>query len=158
MKLTDNLLALMLCIFLATGFASAKKLYVTVHPDEPAAFPGGLDSGLSHWLRDNFKYPKEAWLAEDRGSVNVDMIIDIDGKVRDYHILDDIHPALSQEIDRIIPEMTFVPGYKEKAPVTTHMSVLLELVPLLTEGPRIPFGLEYVAADADNVLKKNAQA
>lgn len=91
--------------------------------DKVAEFPGGL-SGLMTWLRNNVRYPKQAYINNIQGTVIVKFVVDKEGKVIDGTIARSIDPTLDNEALRVVNEMPrWTPAELNGEPVASEYTL-----------------------------------
>lgn len=77
----------------------------TVHlfPSEPATFMHCADLSCFHkWITKNIRYPEEAARENVFGKVVIEFCVSSKGVVEDIKILRSIHPALDEEVIRVV--------------------------------------------------------
>lgn len=86
--------------------------------DEKAArFPGGI-KGFHKYLSKNLKYPREAQRQGLQGVVTVEFIVEVDGSLSGFNIVNSKGPSLDKEALRVIEGMpNWIPGEKNKKSV-----------------------------------------
>lgn len=154
MKTIKNYIFALLTVLLSVMSLSAKGIEICEHPDTYPAFPGGIMDGIPKYLRDNFKYPKEAYKQQKETSMVVRFTITKDGKLRDFEMpAGGYHPALEKELARVFEGTTWYPATKNGRPVNVRYTLYIKLHPRNGgDYEKIPYGLEYIAKDANNSI------
>lgn len=127
---------------------------ICTDPDVVPSFVGGLLDGMPKYLAKNFKYPKEAYKSgKCGGDAIVEIVVTQQGSVSDVKCCNVKHPALEQELIRVLKESRWYPATKGGKPVDVRMTLHLMLRPDWMTGEPIPFGLEQIVNDADKCIK-----
>ena len=85
----------------------------TVSVLEYPEFPGGEDS-LLMFLYENIVYPEKARIKGKEGRVMVGFIVEPDGRLTNFTILESVHPLLDNEALRVVKMMPkWKPGKKD---------------------------------------------
>ncbi|MDR2119556.1 MAG: M56 family metallopeptidase [Tannerella sp.] len=99
--------------------------------DELPAFPGGNQALLS-FIRENLRYPQEAWQNGIQGRVILSFIVRKDGKLSDVTVVREVSPELDAEAVRVLKSMPdWTPGKlkgevvscKYTIPINFHLSM-----------------------------------
>ena len=105
-----------------------KIYHVSVDADKPS-FPGG-ENALSDFISKNLRYPKFAKEKGTHGSVGVSFIVEKDGSLTDFVIIQSADPSLDKEAIRVFQSMPkWNPGKRDGQFVTVikGMSVSFDL-------------------------------
>jgi uncharacterized protein len=94
-----------------------------------AARRRGTDAAPAVLHRPAPHYPHFLRLANMRGKVRVEFIINADGRVIDSRVLDSDHPLFSEAALFAITQWRFVPGWKDGRAVNVRANQLLEFDP-----------------------------
>ncbi len=90
---------------------------------QPPVFPGG-DALLNRFIQDNFEYPQEAFEQKINGDVEVNFLINPNGKVEKITIVSSDNELLSKETIRLIQSLPFwKPGQYNDKVVNTSMTI-----------------------------------
>ena len=88
-----------------------------VQPDTLPHFPGG-DAACMRFLSRHVRYPSTAVSGKVRGCVLVQFIVEADGKLTDFRVLEGVSPALDAEALRVVKLMPpWQPGRRNGKPV-----------------------------------------
>jgi TonB family protein len=99
---------------------SADGVFVAV--EELPEFPA-----MESWLKDNLKYPAEAYSKKITGIVNVAFLVTSAGKIRDVQVIKSVNPLLDAEAKRVISSMPdWKPGTQHGKAVPVQMKVPVE--------------------------------
>lgn len=99
------------------------------HVDIAPVFPGSVDEALPEYVAKNFHYPTAAWRTAFVPSVPVSFVIRADGTTSNVKILQDVHPLLAKEIERLILNMPrWYPAYLNNKPANTEFRYTLQLI------------------------------
>ena len=110
---------------------------VLLQSDTPPQF-----NGIVSFFRHNFKYPEDAWKAERLRAITVDCVIRKDGTVTDVECPKVKHPALLNEVKRVVGKMRWTPATNGGRKVNVYKSFYVDLNPGAAEGSTVPYGLE----------------
>lgn len=105
------------------------KIYYAGDVEEEPSFPGG-ESALRDFISKNLRYPKFAKEKGTHGSVGVSFIVEKDGSLTDFVIIQSADPSLDKEAIRVLQSMPkWNPGKLDGQFVTvkTGMSVSFDL-------------------------------
>jgi Ca-activated chloride channel family protein len=102
--------------------AEKKKVYSSA--EKMPVFPGKSE-GLKNFIKKHMRIPDHLKTAGIAGNVFVEFIIDIDGSVKEVHVLRGIHPDLDKEAVRIIKltSKMWKPGRVNGKPVKVQMVI-----------------------------------
>lgn len=122
----------------------------------PPVFFGGGQEAVPKFMRENFKYPGDAWKVEKHDYVQAICIILKNGDVAQTEYPGVNHPALISELDRVVHKMKFKPAHNGGEPVNVVYHIYLPLrANFLHEGTSpYPYGLEPLMEAADRVTVK----
>lgn len=105
------------------------KIYYAGDVEEEPSFPGG-ESALRDFISKNLRYPKFAKEKGTHGSVGVSFIVEKDGSLTDFVIIQSADPSLDKEAIRVFQSMPkWNPGKRDGQFVTVikGMSVSFDL-------------------------------
>lgn len=105
------------------------KIYYAGDVEEEPSFPGG-ESALRDFISKNLRYPKFAKEKGTHGSVGVSFIVEKDGSLTDFVIIQSEDPSLDKEAIRVFQSMPkWNPGKRDGQFVTVikGMSVSFDL-------------------------------
>ena len=105
------------------------KIYYSGDLAEGPSFPGG-ESALRDFISKNLRYPKFAKEKGTHGSVGVSFIVEKDGSLTDFVIIQSEDPSLDKEAIRVLQSMPkWNPGKRDGQFVTVikGMSVSFDL-------------------------------
>lgn len=87
-----------------------------VQPDTLPCFPGG-DAACMRFLSRHVRYPATAVNGKVRGCVRVQFIVETDGKLTDFQVVESVSPALDREALRVVKLMpSWRPGRRGGKP------------------------------------------
>lgn len=104
----------------------------------PPSFDGDFDT----WLRENAKFPETALADGLTGPVEVRAGISKVGRAQRVNVVKYPHPAIRDEVARIMKEIHFVPALKDGNPIFKSVDITLDLTRLL--DPEVARGLTVV--------------
>jgi protein TonB len=118
-----------------TGTVFTTDMTITLHPenavndiiyetaDKMPEYPGGWEE-LINFIVKNVNYPEEARAQKVHGTVYVSFVVNTRGFIEDVHLLNSIHPAIDNEVLRIMGKLErFTPGFKGGKPVKVRFSI-----------------------------------
>ena len=152
MNLKTRIFLMLAVIFITTSICHANTRsyqteYGTVYfeADYPPVFLGGGQSGVPKFMRENFKYPKDAWKVEKHDYVQAICLVLANGEVAKAEYPGVNHSSLIKELDRVVHKMRFKAAHNEgDEPVNVVYHLHLPLrANFLPEGTSpYPYGLE----------------
>jgi len=92
-------------------------------------FPGG-DKALQKFLQDNIVYPKSARESGIEGRVLIKFIVEKDGSLSNFTIVESAHPILDNEVLRLLKSMpNWTPGKENGKLINVYLTlpVIFEL-------------------------------
>jgi TonB family protein len=102
-----------------------EDLFVVV--EELPEFPGGGRDAMVSWIRQNLKYPGEAYSKKIEGVVSVDFLVTSTGKINNVQVSKPVNALLDSEAKRIINSMPdWKPGSQNGKTVDVQMMVPVE--------------------------------
>ncbi len=113
MKTKLFLLSLLL-LFINTSFAQneQKEVVVDVAEQDPE-YPGGREA-MQRFIMSNFKYPEEAKVNGEQGTVYVQFVVYKDGTLGDVKVIKGVSESIDAEAVRVIKAMPkWKPGMQE---------------------------------------------
>ncbi len=91
--------------------------------DQNPEFPGGM-AELFKFLGKNIKYPADAVSEGITGRVHVKMIVNEDGSLSDFQVIESLHPSLDKEAIRVLKEMPlWQPAYQKGVAVKCNYTL-----------------------------------
>jgi protein TonB len=103
--------------------ASASPDSVRIIVETMPEFPGGI-KGLSNFLSQHLKYPKQARRAGVQGTVRVDFVVDEQGHPANVLVSQGIGYGCDEEAIRVVQLMpTWKPGTQDGKPVAVQFSL-----------------------------------
>jgi len=125
--------ALSFLFFLISVSFSAQTRLPTVYqnPDTYAEFPGG-DAELSNFINTNLKYPPFKLDSGMMAIIEVDFIVDKDGKLYNMHVTEPVkwHPEFSKAAMEVMKKMpNWEPGKHGAVAVATNAHVQFDFSP-----------------------------
>lgn len=99
-----------------TDLPRAEPASVSVQADTLPCFPGG-DAACMRFLSRHVRYPSEAVAARTKGCVRVRFLVEEDGELSDFRIVESVSPLLDREALRVVRLMPrWKPGYRGGKP------------------------------------------
>lgn len=87
----------------------------------PAMFPGGNDA-LTQFIIKNLRYPKSAIIQKTEGLIQLEILIESDGRISKYTLLNHLNPELEKEAIRIIEKMPkWIPAIKNNQKIRSSI-------------------------------------
>ena len=91
--------------------------------DEHPAFPGG-EPARQEFMETTLRYPREAMMQGDQGTVFVTFVVRYDGRITDARVLRGISPELDEEAIRVVNMMPdWEPGIHRGEPVSIRFNM-----------------------------------
>lgn len=81
---------------------SRREVFVAV--EKQAEFPGGMQA-MMKWLKNNIRYPEDAFKNDIQGRVIIKFIVNADGSISDATVVKGISPSLDNEAIRVTMAM-----------------------------------------------------
>ena len=158
MKAKDFLLIAMLMLSgVSTAFAGEKKVEGKIFDTAecPPYYWGTEHYGVPRFMSNHFKYPREAWAVEQHRTVRVVCVICKDGSVK-FESCDEVeHPALLNEIRRVVEKMHWIPAMRNGSRVNLRYSLYLPLCqPGYMGNTAVPYGFESYVKTAEKMARK----
>lgn len=110
---------------------NAPYVFLVIAPELPEAISKSMPEAKQLGITSpevvqkvNPLYPEEAMKQKIAGTVILEAVIDVEGKVLDVRIVDDPHPLLSSAAAEALRQWTFTPAHREDGkPVSVRMSI-----------------------------------
>lgn len=94
-----------------------------VEVEQKPEFIGG-EKALFKFISQNVNYPEEALEYEIEGKIYVSFIIDTDGNVTQVEAINEVHPSLKKEAERVISLLpNWIPGSQRSIPVPVKFTI-----------------------------------
>lgn len=91
--------------------------------EHPAEFPGG-EEALTKWINQNIQYPEQAVYDNASGKVFLEFVVEKDGTLTYFTVVNSVHEALEEEAIRLLMEMPkWTPGTVEGSPVRSWVTL-----------------------------------
>ena len=140
---------MVLFVFVVFQSAKAQEARDTAKQEEPIfedvdilpIFPGG-DVARQKFLGYNTVYPSVAREMGIEGKVIIGFVVEIDGSLSNFEVIESVHPALDAEVLRVVKLMpNWIPATRDGKPVRCRYNMPLKFVfeeydPLPIKGKR----------------------
>jgi protein TonB len=111
------------------GDGTGGEIYGT--SDTYPEFPGG-PKYMQLFINDNVNYPEDARSKRIKGTIQVFMVVRMDGSLTDLKVIKGLHPELDNEVLRVIASMPrWKPALRQGKPVNVRCVIPVSVAPML---------------------------
>jgi len=119
-------------VITTTGNTNKKDEIIAISP----CYPGGPQN-MAIFIRDNFKYPEEARMYGEQGTIWVEFVVYSDGILRDIKVVKGVSRSLDAESIRVIEAMPkWKPGEQDGKKVNVRYTIPIKAAFNLSKGQK----------------------